>query len=43
LREDRDNRTFFNENALRQALMFAMKVAEEVAKAYLQVLMCVRS
>jgi hypothetical protein len=43
LREDRDSRTFFNENALRQAPMFAMKVAEEVAKAYLQVLMYVRS
>ncbi|MFM0374886.1 hypothetical protein [Paraburkholderia aspalathi] len=35
LRQDRDSRTFFNGNALRQAPMFAMKVAEEVAKAYL--------
>jgi hypothetical protein len=35
LREDRDSRTFFNGNALRQAPMFAMKVADEVAKAYL--------
>jgi hypothetical protein len=35
LREDRDSRSFFNGNALRRAPMFAMKVAEEVAKAYL--------
>ncbi|MFM0114595.1 hypothetical protein [Paraburkholderia nemoris] len=35
LREDRDSRTFFNGNALRRSPMFAMKVAEEVAKAYL--------
>ncbi|CAM2195994.1 conserved protein of unknown function [Paraburkholderia kururiensis] len=35
LREDRDSRTFFNANVIRRTPMFGVKVAEQVAKAYL--------
>lgn len=35
LREDRDSRNFFNGDPLRRTTSFGVKVAEQVAKAYL--------